>query len=469
MLAIPAKRGERALVSFLLPAEVDALLASPDRSRRLGRRDHALLVLALQTGLRVSELSTLHLEDLHLGTGAFVHCAGKGRKERATPLTKLTVTVMKDYLAERGGQDTDPVFAGPGGQPLGRDAIRRLVERHAASAARACPSLSRKKPTPHTLRHTCAMRLLESGTDIATIGLWLGHASSRTTEIYLHAHLALKERAIERTAPPALPLAATGRPTGCSRSWRRCDNADNSRPVTVTARPFVLHAALSTGLHCVRNEDFCITNTPSGSSRAPSGLTAKVRTPPERPVGTPGHGRLRPAAHRPAADCRPAPPLGAAPGPGQADDPRPGLPRISHLLPPRNPRACRQTHRARPPTSQRLSPAPRPGDPPPSPGEKPPNGQARNRKQRLGRTTMSTQFESGPRNADEPMQPSSHKPAERSKPDTAQFAVSGGNSTGYGWPESAERLTSRHLRSSPRSCSSSRIEASAAITPSGRW
>ncbi|HYB70614.1 MAG TPA: tyrosine-type recombinase/integrase [Candidatus Bathyarchaeia archaeon] len=202
VLAIPAKRGERALVSFLLPAEADALLASPDRSRRLGRRDHALLVLALQTGLRVSELSTLRLEDLHLGTGAFVHCAGKGRKERATPLTKLTITVMKDYLAERGGQGTDPVFAGPGGRPLGRDAIRRLVERHAASAARACPSLTLKRPTPHTLRHTCAMRLLESGTDIATIGLWLGHASSRTTEIYLHAHLALKERAIERTAPP---------------------------------------------------------------------------------------------------------------------------------------------------------------------------------------------------------------------------------------------------------------------------
>ena len=177
VLAIPAKRGERALVSFLLPAEADALLASPDRSRRLGRRDHALLVLALQTGLRVSELSSLRVDDLHLGTGAFVHCAGKGRKERATPLTKLTVTVMKDYLAERGGQGADPVFAGPGGQPLGRDAIRRLVERHAASAARACPSLSRKKPTPHTLRHTCAMRLLESGTDIATIALWMGHFS----------------------------------------------------------------------------------------------------------------------------------------------------------------------------------------------------------------------------------------------------------------------------------------------------
>jgi integrase/recombinase XerD len=202
VLAIPAKRGERALVSFLIPAEADALLASPDCSHRLGRRDHALLVLALQTGLRVSELSALRIEDLHLGSGAFVHCTGKGRKDRTTPLTKLTVTVMKHYLAERGGQPTDPVFAGPRGQPLGRDAIRRLVERHAAHAARACSSLSLKKPTTHTLRHTCAMRLLESGTDIATIALWLGHETSRTTEIYLHAYLALKERAIQRTAPP---------------------------------------------------------------------------------------------------------------------------------------------------------------------------------------------------------------------------------------------------------------------------
>ena len=202
VLAIPAKRGDRAIVSFLGTAEADALLASPDRSRRLGRRDHALLVLALQTGLRASELTTLRISDFHLGTGPFVHCTGKGRKERATPLTKTTVTVIKNYLAERGGQPGDPVFAGPGGRPLSRDAIRRLVERHAIAAARDCPSLSRKKTTPHTLRHTCAMRLLETGTDITTIALWLGHESSRTTEIYLHAHLALKERAISRTAPP---------------------------------------------------------------------------------------------------------------------------------------------------------------------------------------------------------------------------------------------------------------------------
>jgi site-specific recombinase XerD len=208
VLAIPPKRAERMLVSFLVPAEVDALLASPDRSRRIGRRDHALLVLAVQTGLRVAELSGLRIDDVHLRTGAFVHCVGKGRKERTTPLTKTTVVVMKEHLAERGGKDVDSIFPGPGGRPLGRDAIRRLVGRHAVTAAQTCPSLAAKKPSPHTLRHTCAMRLLESGTDIATIALWLGHETSRTTEVYLHAHLALKERAIARTAPPGV---ATGR------------------------------------------------------------------------------------------------------------------------------------------------------------------------------------------------------------------------------------------------------------------
>jgi integrase/recombinase XerD len=201
VLAIPAKRGERALVCFLVPEEVNALLASPDRSRWTGRRDHALMAIAVQTGLRVSELSALRLQDLHFGTGAHVRCLGKGRKDRATPLTRQSVAILRVYLAERGGDPDDPVFPGPGGGPLGRDAIRRLVERHAAEATRRCPSLTAKKTTPHTLRHTCAMRLLESGTDISTIALWLGHESSRTTDIYIHADLALKERALARTTP----------------------------------------------------------------------------------------------------------------------------------------------------------------------------------------------------------------------------------------------------------------------------
>jgi integrase/recombinase XerD len=202
VLAIPAKRGERAIVCYLTPLEVDALLASTDRSRFIGRRDHALLVVAVQTGLRVSELVGLRQRDVHLGTGAHVRCRGKGRKDRSTPLTRQSVAVLRAYLAERGGQPDDPVFPGPHGAPLGRDAVRRLVERHTETAARSCPSLAAKKTSPHVLRHTAAMRLLESGCDLATISLWLGHENSRTSQIYLHAHLALKERALARITPP---------------------------------------------------------------------------------------------------------------------------------------------------------------------------------------------------------------------------------------------------------------------------
>jgi site-specific recombinase XerD len=203
VLAIPAKRAERAIVCFLTPPEADALLASPDRSRWTGRRDHALLLVAVQTGLRVSELTGLRLRDIHLGTGAHVRCTGKGRKDRATPLTRQTVAVMRTYLTERdGGAPGDPVFPGPRGGRLSRDAVRRLVERHTATAALNCPSLASKKASPHVLRHTAAMRLLESGCDLATIALWLGHENPRTSQIYLHAHLALKERALARTTPP---------------------------------------------------------------------------------------------------------------------------------------------------------------------------------------------------------------------------------------------------------------------------
>lgn len=202
VLAIPTKRAERAIVCFLTPPEVDALLASPDRSRSTGRRDHALLVVALQTGLRVSELVGLRRRDIQLGAGAHVRCRGKGRKDRSTPLTRQTVSIVRAYLAERGGTPDDPIFPGPRGAPLSRDAVRRLVERHTATAAQSCRSLSSKKTSPHVLRHTAAMRLLESGCDLATISLWLGHENPRTSQIYLHAHLALKERALARTAPP---------------------------------------------------------------------------------------------------------------------------------------------------------------------------------------------------------------------------------------------------------------------------
>ena len=202
VLAIPSKRGDRAVVCFLTAPEVDALLAGPDRTTRIGRRDHALLVIAVQTGLRVSELTGLRRRDLDLGTGAHVRCQGKGRKDRCTPLTRGTVAVLRVFLSEQPGGPDDAVFTGPRGAALSRDAVRRLVQRHAATAAEACSSITTKTTSPHVLRHPCAMRLLEAGTDLATIALWLGHESPATTQIYLHAHLALKERAIARTAPP---------------------------------------------------------------------------------------------------------------------------------------------------------------------------------------------------------------------------------------------------------------------------
>jgi len=202
VLAIPNKRGTRALVTFLSRPEIDVLLATPDRTRWTGRRDHTLLTLDIQTGLRVSELTALQNEDVTLARGAHLRVHGKGRKERITPLTSHTVTVLQAWFDERGATPTDPVFPNPAGGPLSRDAVRKLVAKHAHAAADRCPSLAAKQIGVHTLRHSCAMNLLQSGVDLATIALWLGHEDLRTMQIYLHADLALKERAIARTAPP---------------------------------------------------------------------------------------------------------------------------------------------------------------------------------------------------------------------------------------------------------------------------
>ncbi len=202
VLAIPPKRFARSLVTFLTDREVEALLAVPDRTTWTGRRDHALLLLAVQTGLRVSELIGLRCADVHLGTGAHVSCLGKGRKERITPLTRATVAVLRVWLAERAGERVDPLFPTSTGTPLSRDAVERRITRYAASAATACPSLRAKRISPHVLRHTAAMRLLQAGVDTSVIALWLGHEHVDTTQIYLHADLALKERAIARTSPP---------------------------------------------------------------------------------------------------------------------------------------------------------------------------------------------------------------------------------------------------------------------------
>jgi site-specific recombinase XerD len=205
VLAIPSKRAERAIVAYLTRPEIDALLAAPDRSTPIGRRDRALLLVAVQTGLRVSELAGLRRSDLVLGVGAHVRCTGKGRKERSTPLLANTVAVLRDWLDERIGAPDDPLFPGPSGKRLSRGAIACLVARHARTAAEKCPAIAAKRVAPHVLRHSCAMELLHSGVDVATIALWLGHESIRTTDIYQHADLKLKERALARTTPASAP------------------------------------------------------------------------------------------------------------------------------------------------------------------------------------------------------------------------------------------------------------------------
>lgn len=203
VLAIPPKRTDKAVITYLTEDEAAALLDAPDRATRIGRRDHALLLLALETGLRVSELTGLTGADVRLGAGAHMRCHGKGRKERITPLRREARAVLRSWLDERGGSAGDALFPGPKGNRLSRDAVRRLVDRHVATAATTCPSLTSKKVTPHTLRHTCAMNLLRHGVDTATIALILGHEDVRTTYgVYLHADLSLKERAIAKTAPP---------------------------------------------------------------------------------------------------------------------------------------------------------------------------------------------------------------------------------------------------------------------------
>lgn len=202
VLAIPPKRFERSLVTFLTEPEVDALLAAPDRTSWAGRRDRALLLLAVQTGLRVSELIGLICADVHLGSGAHVSCRGKGRKQRITPLTAGTVAVLRVWLAERAGAPRDPLFPTRTGTPLSRDAVERRLTKYTAIAAAGCPSLRAKRVTAHVLRHTAAMRLLQAGVDTSVIALWLGHEQVETTQIYLHADLTLKERALARTAPP---------------------------------------------------------------------------------------------------------------------------------------------------------------------------------------------------------------------------------------------------------------------------
>lgn len=203
VLAIPQKRYDKTNVTFLEPDEVDALLAAPNRDRWVGRRDHALMVLAVQTGLRLSELTGLTCPDIELGNGAHVRCNGKGRKQRCAPLTATTAAILRVWCQERGGARDDPLFPTRTGRRLSDDAVEARVAIYKAIATQRCPSLAAKKLTPHVLRHTCAMTPLRQGVDVAVIALWLGHADIRSTNAYLHADMTIKERALARTRPPS--------------------------------------------------------------------------------------------------------------------------------------------------------------------------------------------------------------------------------------------------------------------------
>ena len=215
VLAIPPKRATRAMVTFLTDPETEALLAAPNRATRTGRRDHAWILLAIQTGLRASELTALTRRDVHLGTGAYVACHGKGRKDRITPLTPGTVTTLRAWLAEHAGTPDDPLFTTIRGGPMSRDALQQRLTVYAAAAGEACPTLTSKNVTPHVLRHSAAMALLRAGTDITVIALWLGHESVTTTQIYL------KPRELHQASEkPQVSRSWQGRNSvPCLRAW----------------------------------------------------------------------------------------------------------------------------------------------------------------------------------------------------------------------------------------------------------
>lgn len=204
VLAIKMKRTSAAVLTYLNLAEVEALLSAPDQANKIGSRDHTIILTMITTGLRVSELTALTHQDLHLSKPAHLLCHGKGRKDRITPLDRLTTTTLQQWI--RQNPDNQPhraVFTAQGStEPISRDAIAARLRIHAATAAKTCPSLTAKTVTPHTLRHTTAMRMLDAGIDITTIALWLGHESTQATQVYLHADLGMKERALSRLTPP---------------------------------------------------------------------------------------------------------------------------------------------------------------------------------------------------------------------------------------------------------------------------
>jgi site-specific recombinase XerD len=201
VLAIPSKRFTRTLVQFLTRAEVGALLAAPDQRTWFGRRDHAFLLVAVQTGLRVSEMTGLTREDVILDTGAHVRVIGKGRKERCTPLSRPTRAVLKAWLREPQRGNEGVLFPSAVGKRLTVHGVQYLLNKHRVAASKVCPSLKHKRVTVHRLRHTTAMDLLQEGVDRSVIALWLGHERLETTQIYLEATLAMKEKALAKTIP----------------------------------------------------------------------------------------------------------------------------------------------------------------------------------------------------------------------------------------------------------------------------
>jgi site-specific recombinase XerD len=201
VLAIPAKRFTRALVPFLNRQEVDALLAAPDQRTWSGRRDHALILLAVQTGLRLSELTGLRQQDLHLGIGAHVRVIGKGRKERCTPLSRNTRTVLAAWMKDLPKLSDPPLFPNARGSRLSAHGVHYLLAKHVATASSTCPSLKHKRVSPHVLRHTTAMDLLQQGVEQSVLALWLGHESIETTQVYLDANLEFKQRVLDAITP----------------------------------------------------------------------------------------------------------------------------------------------------------------------------------------------------------------------------------------------------------------------------
>ena len=201
VLAIPRKRHVRSLIDFLTHAEMEAMLAATDQHHWIGRRDYLFLMIAMQTGLRLSEMTGLRQQDVVLDTGAHVRCEGKGRRERCTPLTKSAVKALSVWIKDQGENESQFLFPSVRGGRLSADAVQHLVNKSATAATKICASISRKNVTPHVLRHSAAMELLQAGVDRSMIAIWLGHASVDTTQIYLHANLEMKREILERTRP----------------------------------------------------------------------------------------------------------------------------------------------------------------------------------------------------------------------------------------------------------------------------